>query len=908
MEPNKNCENLTLVKNLSTSHLTSPFSSFLSVPIQTCNPHEKEGDRDIEAITQSTFFELIRDSEPSPFPLALVKDSSGAFAVYDAFALRDWVVKKPINPISQAEILHTSLYKINGLLGECEFLGSSTHVKILKAESKSWMVKHESENVGVDEGQDKELDTSHMTRPFASRIKFPIQRYNPATKKQEMVIEALTKRSFLELIKARESLSLSFVLALVEDSQGEFSAYDASEFNAPLSQIPAISPLKKEIKRISWYKIDRLADDFTFLGDSISAQARFIDCFIRANTGDLQAQYALGCMYAEGTQVAKDSNHAMHFFRLVAKAGHVQAFLRILPELVKEQKIAEIVEFFKTVKIEKVREIAVPYVDLFYTEVIPLQHIRYHLLVAIRRDKNTYKVTYLRGKCHKEGIGVNKSLKQALAFFEEASGSCSKACYEMGVHALESRDLARAKDYLIRAGKAHVPAQLQLAKLYLTLEQRDFKAAIKILNRLCEQKIQEAFVPLAELYIRGGDEYPANYERAYELLKTASEFDVTACYLLARELINQTDRKFSAKAETGFKFIEKAIKMAPNDGRLYWLRFCCYRDGVGVQKSEVDSVGALMQGANLKDESCAESLGYAFYYERFGLKKDLDQAIHFLTVATNETDAQLLLAKIYSESRDSAEQRKAVQLYEGLSNKFNPLAHYQLYLIYQDGLLGEIRDPNKAATYLNLLKMDDPISYCLEVGLVRLGHPVVLSESISPLDHLNEIIRLYACYYPEINAEMEELIKNISKLAPKKDEKAEYLIYLVSAFALIPLLYLKRARSKLDQEQDGLAMILFNKFKTRIEHELDSSEEPVGAEFVYQQSHESDYSEHFTGDWKTELVRQINQLFYGIYNLKNINVDLKSVPRKMNSLASLYKMYTDREYHETDFLWKNCFE
>lgn len=887
MEPGTGYENKTIIKTLTTSHLTPPFFSSISFPIQTFNPNKKKGNRDIEAITQCTFFKLIHQRDGTPFVLALIKDSSGAFAAFDALALKDWVIKKPINPLSQATITHTSLYAVDSILGQCEFLGSSESVQavlsIVKNKRKANGAKQEQNDVQTLECQSeeivKDLDISHLTKPFSSRIKFYIERYNPATKKQEMVIEALTKRSFHELIKTRESLSLSFVLALVEDCQGEFSAYDASQLNGSLSQIPVISPLKKEIRRISWYKIDRLANDFIFLGDSISAKARFIDSFIRANTGDVQAQYELGCMYAEGTLVGKDSNHAMHFFGLAARAGHLQAFLRMLPELVKEQKIKEIVDFFKTVKVEKVREIAVPYVDLFYTEVIPLKDIRYDLLKTIHRDESTYKVTYLRGKCHKEGVGTDKSLQRALVFFKEASSSCPKASYEMGIHALESKDLGLAKEYLIKAGKSHVPAQLLLVKLYLIPGDPNFKAAVKILNRLCEQKIKEAFMPLVDICMRGEGTL-RNYERAYELLKRASEFDVTACYLLARELTKQKDSKFSFKPELGFKLIEKAIKMEPNDGRLYWLRFCCYRDGLGVRLSESECVASLMQGANLNDELCAESLGEAFYYGRYGLTRDLTQAVRFLRIAENQLEAQVLFAKIYSESNEPVKEKKAIVTYFRLSKQLVPLADYQLYRIYRDGLWGEKANPKRASDYLKRLESNADVFYNLQVGVDRSGDSGDQPEFSYSLPVALESLRSFI----GVRDEIEALPQKISELFSKKDDKTERLIYLISIFALIPFFCLRPGGLHKKPGEDQLKALIFNEYKSRIE----------------------DFRKIVVAQDLVDLLFKMTQLFDGIYNLKKSKVDLKTLTADLNPILFLYKFCADCGHTEAYLLYQKA--
>lgn len=540
MEPRNGYENTTIIKQLPISHLTTPFTSYIRFPIQTCHPGEKEGDRDIEPMTQCTFFELIAESGINPFLLALIRDSSGCFAAYDAVSLKEWVLKKEINPLSQYSITHSSVYRIRSILGDCEFLKCSNSVEAILSLDQNGAAVNDAEKItqqGESEAHQeeeivKELDISHLTKPFSSIMKFSIQRYNRSKKKLEREIEAVSKRSFLELIKAKESCSLSFVLAVVEDTQGKFAVYDASSLSLSAQKRSANLPLKEQIKRISWYTIDRLADEFRFLGDSTSMKVSFIDLFILANAGDSQACYDLGCLYEEGKGVAKDLTRANHFFTLALRGGNTQAFLRTVEDLIKEGKISKVLEFFNKVKVQEAVEIAVCYIDLFYFEVISFESIRYDLLMAIAKSGSDSRVFYLLGRCLKEGLGVHASSQEAIALFEKAAPSCSKACYELGVFAVESSDLERAKKYLTQAGEGHVPAQLLLANV-LIFSENSSKGAIKILNRLCERKVKEAYLPAAKIYL-GGKGIDPNFSRAYELLKKASEFDEEACRILER--------------------------------------------------------------------------------------------------------------------------------------------------------------------------------------------------------------------------------------------------------------------------------------------------------------------------------------------------------------------------------------
>lgn len=882
MEPSCGCENATIIKSLPISHLTAPFTSSISFPIQTFNPSEKEGDRDIEAMTQCTFFELISQNESGPFILALIRDSSGGFAAYDALSLKAWVSKKAINPLSQNLITHSSLYKIHSILGSCDFLGSSESVQVILSlddkEATSKTVEEVAQSGQYEEcGEEeivKELDISHLTRPFSSKMRFSILRYDSATKKQELTIEALTKRSFLDLIATRESSSLSFVLALVEDSQGKFVAYDASSFHASVDPISFLSPLKRRIERISWYKIDRLADEFVFLGDSTETKAQFIDLFIRANRGDPDACYELGCLYEKGEVIAKDLIRADHFFALSVAGGSVKAFLRTLGELLNERRISLVLEFFNKVKIQEAVKIGVYYIDLFYRELIPLKTIRYQLLIAVPGYQDDYRMAYLLGKCFKEGLGVPHSREKAAHLFQKAATSCVKARYELGLLAMESKNFVRAKKYFSEAGEAHVPSQLLLAKL-LHSSDNNSKGAVKILNRLCEQKIKEAYLPAAEMYLEGKG-IPSNYSRAYELLKKASEFDVTACYLLADELIRKEDNKLLFKPEEGFRLVEKAMKMAPNDGRFYWLQFCCYRNGLGVDKSEIMAITALAEGAKLKDERCAESLGEAFYYAKYGCKTDLKQAIEHLEIAENRVDAQLLLAKIYSESQDPVCWKKAVLIYQTLHARGIPSASYRLHIIYRDGITGEKKNPAKARDYLNALYYSDSASYYLQVAGYHLSHfpePTGFSYSLSKAAET-----LRNCF--KTGTDVQDLHNRVSALIQKKLNGRENVTDFMWVLALVPLVYAKMPASFAGEGDKKLQDVLFDEYADLIES----------------------YFDQIFGSDAVTSVFELTKFFEGRYSSHVAHSYLKTLHFRQHPVFYLYKFCADVHHPEAAFL------
>lgn len=476
----------------------------------------------------------------------------------------------------------------------------------------------------------KNLDTSHLTRGYESSTKFPIQTFDSAHVKTKTV-DLLTSRSFFTLIRERQEKLLSFVLAFTCDEEGCYRGFDAFELNRWI-QTSAIDPVSHtKFTRISWYKIDTLDGAFTFLGDSITGKALFINRFILANGGDPLAQYELGCCYEAGDNVDKDLTRAKHFFRLAAATGHVKAFLKVLPEFIDEKRFDEIANFFEKLEVTDIPMVAVDYVRLFYDEKIALNKIRFDLLQAIACDTLRSEIAYLKGKCLQEGIVCEMSSDQAVFLFKEAAESCPKACYEIGLHEVKAKRFASAATYFLKAGKTHVPSQMALANVYRHPSVKELSKAFKILTRLCEKTIQEAFVPLALMHLEGEGTVP-DYNRARELLEKASEFSFEACITLAKLLIEKEGR-LHFDPNRAFKLAGKAIEMNPLDGRPYSVLFFCYFYGFGTKQSSSEALKALQEGMKLGDMQCTELIKQALHHVLSGFEKGVGSSIPLLELA-----------------------------------------------------------------------------------------------------------------------------------------------------------------------------------------------------------------------------------------------------------------------------------
>lgn len=108
---------------------------------------------------------------------------------------------------------------------------------------------------------------------------------------------------------------------------------------------------------------------------------------------------------------------------------------------------------------------------------------------------------------------------------------------------------------------------------------------------------------------------------------------------------------------------------------------------------------------------------------------------------------------------------------------------------------------------------------------------------------------------------------------------------MVSVFALITFVYLKTRGAKINPGQDELKTILFNKYKSRIENQLEN---------VIEQG-------------LVELVFQLTQLFHGVYNLEKSNLDVKTLPRDIDPVLVLYKFCAHGHHPDAHVLWQNSF-
>ncbi|MBE7003896.1 MAG: sel1 repeat family protein [Ruminococcaceae bacterium] len=140
------------------------------------------------------------------------------------------------------------------------------------------------------------------------------------------------------------------------------------------------------------------------------------------------------------------------------------------------------------------------------------------------------------GKCHRDGLGVERDTASAEAWFRRAATrelDCSE--YALGKLLMEQGRSAEGIDWLARAAKQENQyAQYRLGKVYLTGEQapKDVDTALSYLGRAAAHGNQYAQYTLGKLYLMGRD-VPRDMEQAVRYLsQSAAQGNTYAKYFL----------------------------------------------------------------------------------------------------------------------------------------------------------------------------------------------------------------------------------------------------------------------------------------------------------------------------------------------------------------------------------------
>jgi uncharacterized protein len=314
--------------------------------------------------------------------------------------------------------------------------------------------------------------------------------------------------------------------------------------------------------------------------------SRFVNLVAKAEAGDMDAQYDLGCMYYDGNALYQDFEEAFKWYTAAAEQGHTGAQSRL-------------------------------------------------------------GWMYITGKgvAGDVGMGIHWYTKAA----EQGDSGCQfflGSLYDSGAFVPQDYQLA-IKWYTKAGEQGHVHAQVALGVMYYSGEgvPQDYKAAIKWYTMAAEQGLDLAQYELSFLYATGRG-VEQDDEEAYKWLWMAAEQgNPEAIAVLRRMCLDE--RGAPKDNKKAFKWYSLAAKQGDVSAQ-YHLSYMYY-NGEGVPKDVKEGLRWLKAAAEQGHAGAQDKLGI-MHYNGEGVPKDVKEALRWWYKAAAEqgyVDSQSRLGSAY---------------------------------------------------------------------------------------------------------------------------------------------------------------------------------------------------------------------------------------------------------------------
>lgn len=340
---------------------------------------------------------------------------------------------------------------------------------------------------------------------------------------------------------------------------------------------------------------------------------------------------------------------------------------------------------------------------------------------AVQNTKAAAYIEYRIGKIYNAGLGTEQDYSKAAHWFTLAS-AVDKSQHRKGN---KYAQYSLAGLYLHGKG---VEVDLERAhSLYQQSASQDFPYASYELAKLCRDGIgiakddaqagehfKKAFIGFVKLeqdshddklQYRIGQMYQTGTGTEDDLQKATEYYELSArlgnCraqYQLAKIYLADKDASVE-KVQLAMDWLKKSVE-GGNQFAQYALGKC-YRDGVHVEKDELEALRLFTLSAKQDNEFAAYALG-KLYLKSDIIAKDVPTAVLWLTKSATLGNqfAQYALGKLYLSGEDvPKDAAKAVSFFAAAAQQGNQFAQYQLGKLY---LKGEVvqKDIEKAILHL----------------------------------------------------------------------------------------------------------------------------------------------------------------------------------------------------------------
>lgn len=313
----------------------------------------------------------------------------------------------------------------------------------------------QSSSINQTQPDKLKIDLSSIVKGFSSSTP-PPQDFNASD------IDLMTRCTFKELIQEKFDSHQPYFLAMIKqstDNSRHYHPYDAANLiewikPTPLNQTPRNPQTKAPLKTVFYFSIKPGEEIFRLFliakANRANDQATFMQHLLVAQKGDMEAQFTVAIMYADGKGIKKSLEEAFLFFKMAADQGHQAA----------QYEVNLCYKYGSGTMVSPIE--ALKYLQKTIKHKRKHPKALYHLANYYANETDPYYAT---------GFEKKPDPKEAFRLMQSvARGGLAKAQYALGLYYEQGvgvkRSLPKAREYIAAAAnQGHLPAQSDLQRL-----------------------------------------------------------------------------------------------------------------------------------------------------------------------------------------------------------------------------------------------------------------------------------------------------------------------------------------------------------------------------------------------------------------------------------------------------------
>lgn len=340
----------------------------------------------------------------------------------------------------------------------------------------------------------------------------------------------------------------------------------------------------------------------------------------QADHGLVDAQFEIGCFYADGEHIQQSYKSAFNYYKLAADQGHRSAQLHL----------------------------ATLYDEGLGVKQDSAQAFYYYKLAA--EQKSPGALAQL-GKFYDEGKGgVEKSSQEAIRYYQMAADLGSPIAwnylaeaYESGVGVEKSKEKARYykqkrfQHTKEEADEGDAGSQTAVGWLFENGKgvKKSIESAVHYYQLSADQNFLRGLFLLAECYATGKGVEKSSEKAIHYYKLSADQGYPLAQYSLAQYLLRN-----KINEEKAVHYLKLVVQTGQCESAL--LAMCeydlgkCFEKGTGIKKSVQNALYYYRIASEHGDDSAQNRLGNAYLEGELGLKKSPEKAIEYYQLASQQ--------------------------------------------------------------------------------------------------------------------------------------------------------------------------------------------------------------------------------------------------------------------------------